>query len=83
MPKTFNVSLKDEEKIALIFLKLKMEKFQWMANNFYFSAKALKFHLWQMLENYGKVCILENVVAYGHFLNLHNSSGKFTSYSLT
>ena len=31
--------------------------------------------------NYRKVCILENVVAYGHFLNLYNSSGKFTSYS--
>ena len=53
-----------------------------MANNFYFSAKALKFHL-ANVGNYWKVCILENVVAYGHFLNLHYSSGKFTSYSLT
>ena len=54
-----------------------------MANNFYFSAKALKFYLSTLSGNCWKVCILEKVVGYGHFLNSHNSSAKFISYSLT
>ena len=41
MPKTFNISPKDKEKIALIFVALGKGKFQQKANNLHFLTNAL------------------------------------------
>ena len=44
MPKTFNISPKDKEKIALIFVALGKGKFQRKANNLHFLTNALNFY---------------------------------------